>query len=531
MICPPKCTDSEKTCPVDSKQPGCKENDICVTREKANDGILCTGVCPVNCPDDKLHCPQPNDPESGCKNLPKCQPKQKDKDKKYCSFQECPLFCEKSEHLCSGKVGNDGCKEADNCVAKLKNNITKEYCPGTCPVDCQQDELLCKGQQQCGTGCFTADTCKPKATNLQGEYCPDDSSSHGCSVDCCDDSLPCLVERKNLGCEGRIKYFPKSFGNGGKPCPKPSDCPTICEHDQLLCEVNEKDETGCKKPDICIQKDKDSIGNLCVAYCPVDCKNDEILCLGHKNKLGCKEPDSCEKRAKKLWGFEKGDPCPGVCPKEGCEPGEILCPSQLDPCNGCPLEETCAKKHMDKNGMPCPDDSASHGCPKTCYYEDDPMNDNNANELILCTMKENQKGCKPEEHCVPRAKALSGEPCPLDSVCEPQCSPDETQCPKGVDSDGCKRPDVCLKTETDIDGVPCESQCPQICEENQISCSVKPLSNGCPGLNSCIDKGSFGKNNLGEPCPAYCTPICPDGTDHTFSEDECELPPTCATGI
>ena len=530
MICPPTCTESEKRCPVDPDQTGCKQKEICVSRDKATDGTLCTGVCPVNCPKDKFLCPQPNDPETGCKNSPICHPKQKDRNNEYCSLQECPIICDESEHLCSGVVGHNGCKDADNCVPKLLNNNNNEYCPGTCPVNCRNDQILCKGQKDCGTGCFATDTCVTKATNINTEYCPDDSSSHGCPVDCCDGSLPCLVERTNLNCKGKIKCFPRSTGNGKTPCPDTSDCPTICENNEVLCKVNEKDENGCKKPDVCIQKDKDFSGNLCVGNCPVDCNFDEILCSGHKNKLGCKEPNSCQKRAKKLWGLEKGDLCPGVCPKGSCEADKLLCPAELDPCNGCPLEETCVSKYKDKNGVYCPDTSASHGCPKTCYYKDDPMNEKNANDLILCTKKENVIGCKPEEHCVPQTKDASGEYCPLGSVCEAQCLHDETLCPMGIDSEGCKRPDECLKTSMDIDQTPCKNQCPQICEESQISCAVEPLSNGCPGFNKCIDKASFGENNEGKPCPAYCTPLCPQGktlTEHGHDEDGCEISPTC----
>ena len=370
---------------------------------------MCTGFCPVSCPEDKFLCPQPDNPETGCKNPPECHPKQNDIDSNYCSFQECPIICDESEHLCIGKDGPDGCKEASKCVPKHMSNNNGEYCPGRCDVDCQDDEILCKGQQHCDTGCFASDTCATKSKDIQSEYCPDSSSSHGCTIECCNDSTPCVVERTALGCKGRIECLPKSYGNDSTPCPETSVCPTLCEENEILCKVDETDERNCKKPDICIQKDIDNNGDLCIVNCPIKCNDDEILCEGIKNKLGCKEPDSCQKRSKKLWGSEKGDLCPGICPKGSCESDKILCHGERDACNGCPLEETCVSKHKDINGMNCPDNSASHGCPKTCYYKDDSKNDNNSNELFLCTKKENQMGCKPEEHCVRREKDSNGE--------------------------------------------------------------------------------------------------------------------------
>ena len=182
--------------------------------------------------------------------------------------------------------------------------------------------------------------------------------------------------------------------------------------------------------------------------------------------------------------------------------------------------------------MNCPDTSASHGCPKTCYYKDDSKNDNNSNELFLCTEKENQMGCKPEEHCVRREKDSNGEYCP-DIACPVQCDSGEILCPNGIASNGCKHPDVCFKKVMDLGGMPCERQCPQVCEEWQISCAVELLLNGCPGINSCTDKVSFGTDKTGEQCPAYCIPTCPEGTTLTqggHGEDGCKIPPTCTRG-
>merc|ERR1712154_737650 len=122
----------------------------------------------------------------------------------------------------------------------------------------------------------------------------------------------------------------------------------------------------------------------------------------------------------------------GYCPSQ-CLTHEILCPSQLDPCNGCPTEEVCREAIKDKNGIFCPGKeiegldsqdtslrkggylSFSHNCPKLCREEEGE---------VLCPAYEDENGCKPEAECMMRTTDDNGDWCPSHSVCQKQCQKD-----------------------------------------------------------------------------------------------------------
>ena len=146
LICAQECKDDELECPGGTDSDGCKENVFCHSKGTGNNGQICPGFCPFECPEGKMKCPSPNDPLTGCKVAPECIPKQNDDQGNECPYQECPVVCDITEILCTGKVDHRGCKEGDTCVPKGTDN-SGELCPGTCPVECGPEEILCKGQE------------------------------------------------------------------------------------------------------------------------------------------------------------------------------------------------------------------------------------------------------------------------------------------------------------------------------------------------------------------------------------------------
>lgn len=530
LICPPICEEDEIQCPGGSDENGCPQNDVCMSKGRTNDGDICPGVCPVICSDDKITCPQPDDPETGCQNAPICVPIKKDVSGKECSLQQCPLLCEESENFCSGEKDRYGCQEKDICVPKNISS-TNEYCPGICPVKCEDDEILCSGQKDCETGCFSSDTCVPKEKDVNGNFCPDDSASHGCPIKCCNNTIPCEVTDGNLGCLGTVECLARSQGHNGTFCPASSDCPVHCKENEIQCPVFERDEDGCRKPDLCVHQDRDINGDLCPAHCPVRCREDEILCPGHRNLLNCLEQDICVFRETKKWGDDKGGLCPAYCPIKACKDDEILCPTQLDPCDGCPSEDVCVPKQKDFNGEYCPDNSASHGCPITCATESYEA----TKEQYLCDLDADLVGCKPEARCIHRAINNNGEFCPGESVCQNNCANDEINCYDDADSLGCRRPDICLKKGNDKDGYLCQNrQCPKTCQRDQIRCPGQVKANGCVDEDMCLDLESFGVGNDRQLCSAYCEDTCREGevlVDNGKDDNGCTIPPTCSSGI
>ena len=302
-----------------------------------------------------------------------------------------------------------------------------------------------------------------------------------------------------------------------------------CDENEIKCPVFEKDELGCVKPDICVHQDRDTNGDLCPSHCPVKCKDDAILCPGHRNDLNCLEADHCVKREKKKWGDDKGGLCPGYCPVE-CKEGEILCATQLDPCDGCPSEPLCVPKQKNLNGEYCPENSASHGCPKSCAID----SYESSKGYVLCDVAEDLLGCKPEAKCLARAINNNGDYCPEVSVCQAMCEIDEIRCNDGFDSQGCRRSDICIKRGSDKDGVLCQSrQCPKICNDDQIRCPGGEKPNGCIDEDQCLDLESFGVGNDRKLCPAYCQEACSAGSflvDNGVDDNGCIIPPTCSDG-
>ena len=526
LVCIPNCDDDELICPGTILSNGCQENDYCHPKGKSSDGSTCPGFCPDECESDEILCSSPSDTNTGCDVAPVCLPKQKDDNGNECTYQQCPLTCTDTEELCKGSLDHQGCREEDSCITKGTSN-SGELCPGICPVNCHEQEIKCKGQVIFGggpyAGCVDSDECKPKAKDLNREYCPDESASHECPITCPPEEVVCPPSTTTLGCLEEAECSPKSKDGDGNWCPYESDCPPNCDPNEVACPGG-TDQNGCKVPDICLHQDRDINGNLCTVHCPEDCEENEVLCPGSKNDLGCPGPDICVVRPIKTTGNDEGGLCPGWCPAI-CEHNEILCPSQTDPCDGCPTEEICVPAKTDKNGDFCPgldpqneQLSSSHGCPTLCDV---------LNGYVLCPSEEDSIGCKPEAECRLLSVDANGQYCPSHSVCPVLCKSDEILCHNGIDSVGCSIQDSCIPIGQDKDGVNCERSCPPQCTEQQARCGGKELPNGCFGADTCVDLTQDSDGNL---CPVVCPIECkqdeisiPGGLD----SKGCPIPSVC----
>jgi len=502
--CQVDCSAEEILCNVPDTQTGCKQNDICVHKGFDFSGVaLCNGACPIECGDDQNYCPLP-DNDSGCKVEAECIDKQKDHNGNICAYQQCPVHCSGKFHFCEGEYDSDGCKEEDKCVLK-QTSVTGALCPGTCPVTCQNGEILCEGQIEYGDtiykGCKGQDICKVKAKNENEVYCPEDSASHLCAKACPPHEVLCEPYNGPLGCKGPNECHVRSKDDEDELCPSTADCPIHCTTNEYNCNTG-IDDKGCKLPEDCVTKKRGFDGEVCPLHCPKICSENQLFCDGGIEETGCEAPSACVDKTTHKWGpiFEEDEnsQCPGYCPAQ-CHSHEVLCPSQLDPCNGCPTEEVCREAIKNKDGVFCAGKeqpgkdalptslrkggylSFSHNCPKLCREE---------SGEVLCPAYEGEDGCKPEAQCVQRVKGSNDEWCPSTSVCEKQC-------PKGFK--------LCVYEEID---------------EN--NCKVEP---------SCVAKGRNTKTNLY--CPGDCPPICSKGeTLESPGEDEngCAKPSYCAGG-
>ena len=489
FICPPDCKDNELMCPGGTDCDGCRENDHCIQKDMNSNGELCPGFCPFECPEDTVRCPVPDDSVTGCAREPECIPKQKNIRNNDCADQEvCAAVCADTEILCTGRKDEQGCKEADTCEPRYTSK-NGDLCPGTCPArNCGPDEILCKGQEDCN-GCKTADYCVTKAKDINGDYCPDDSASHGCSIICCGDNVECPAKMSSLGCmeKRESKCTPRKKDHVGQYCPDDTVCPIHCAPNEVKCSRTGKDERGCDLLDYCVKQQKDIFGRPCAVQCPIDCGNDHIFCPGNTNELGCQNQGTCEKRGIKQWGSDKGGHCPAFC-QNICQHGELLCPQQVDPCDGCVIPSVCRTKVKDVNGEFCPDDSASHGCPKLCF-ENVIVGRPNNHEVAWCPgiVQENHLGCKPEQKCYMRVFDVNGDYCPCSSVCPVQCCPyTEMECLNGFDLKGCKRQNTCVPKASDNDGNPCNNACPPVCGTEERFCTGSLLPNGCREAGECV---------------------------------------------
>ena len=300
------------------------------------------------------------------------------------------------------------------------------------------------------------------------------------------------------GCELQTTCVQIGHGYSGQLCS--GFCPAQCKDNENKCPGGTDPETDCALPDVCIPKQINNNGEYCSSQaCPLTCEHGEHLCKGAIQLDGCREEDRCTM----LVESKQGELCGGTCPIE-CKDGWIKCQgitSYTPPHEGCIGQDICHIKFKDKNYQYCPDESASHGCPKACPPDE-----------VLCPPAETELGCLLEKVCRPRSKDEGGNYCPDSSDCPTVCKPYEINCAGGISDDGCKLPDLCIKQHRDFNGDQCPFHCPQVCSDEQVLCPGQrnPIT-GCIGSDQCKDKGyhRWGLTR-GALCPGWCSAICND---------------------
>ena len=139
--------------------------------------------------------------------------------------------------------------------------------------------------------------------------------------------------------------FAFAYEDPSSRCAPPSPDPT-CNANQILCPGVTSLYNGCKSPGFCMDKLhpwlKDNDGNPCPASCPVgvcDVRAKEKLCLSPPVN-GCYSLGYCVP-------FNNDTNCHGTCSTPTCneEAGEILCPGGINPSDGCPIDDQCAKPY------------------------------------------------------------------------------------------------------------------------------------------------------------------------------------------
>jgi len=511
VICDCNCNnETEICCPRPDDDNGCAVQSVCEPRGVNMHNEICPGFCEVTCPFPTIECEQPDDPSNGCPTPSNCEMKQVDNSDKYCDFQQCKLTCEFTHHLCEGDELHDGCKTEDICHPKQPNDLSPDgLCPGVCPLECQDWEINCKGQVDyigpVHQYCVGQDVCHVKAKDINDEWCPDESASHGCYKTCPPEEILCPPKESILGCLEEAECTPRTKDDQDDWCPDHSDCPTVCPPYHVNCPGG-VDDGGCKNPDQCIPEERDFNGDICPVHCPENCDLDtEMKCPGVKNPItGCKTKEKCIPKGTHQWGETPGTECPGWCPAI-CNDDEILCPSYTDPCNGCPTEEICRQAIKNVNGVFCPGKeytirhegedyrenknrrggflSATHNCPVYCKEW---------NGEVQCPVYEDVLGCKPEALCVVRQikSEVNGtkEYCPATSVCPKQCPVGEHLCHYAEnDEEGCHYEDLCIAIPKDTFGAPCaDPACPPRCLWSQTKQDNGIDDKGCPLPATCV---------------------------------------------
>ena len=529
LWCQIECNANQIKCPGQEDENGCKETDVCIDRAVGDDGQLCPGYCPSECDVQAQHsCFTP--PENGCPQAPSCEQKQTDAAGHTCDEQHCPVTCSEDEACFPGEQNSNGCYGAAVVVPIKKNDLGYQcavHRPKVCDplheVKCDADTI----QDGTQIGCETDEICKPKERATNGEFCPDESDSHGCPITCPEDHEKCPTRTLESGCKEQARCTPCKKDKNGECCPTSSNCPALCQPHQRECIEYGEDDNGCPLPRVCVDVTRDYYGDLCPVYCPGKCEKNQIRCEGQESNKGCPSPPFCVPVPKKLWGDDDGEWCPAFCPVY-CKEWEQLCESVQDPCDGCPTEAVCKPKAKDENGIYCPVESASHGCDISCKTLD-------GLETICAAYDDPAApGCKERLTCLARPTGNDGRLCPSLSVCPKKCARYEKQCATGYDEHGCKLPDACIAYPVDDIGQQClDFECPPKCDEEvekycQGAYKFNSLGQLCPERDYCIDR-PLDKN--GNRCPGHCDPTCVGGFQLKSStgvdKRGCPLAATC----
>lgn len=234
------------------EQPGCRPKGKCLPLDsipKDISGNDCPkeSVCGCCCKAGEKCCEQGIGPD-GCKKPEKCEPKMEG-----CEAH-CPcvdgLTCADGEKCCPGHKNEHGCEDppvCTQCGTKTEGNCKGELCDCFCPASCELPlEIPCKAQIDCD-GCHTPEVCLPRAKNVNGIFCDDDSASHGCPTICNEQAgeTDCIPEPDVLGCKGKAVCVQRITDINGNFCP----CATACQINQ--CPEGGLDNLGCPLDVLC----------------------------------------------------------------------------------------------------------------------------------------------------------------------------------------------------------------------------------------------------------------------------------------
>jgi len=507
----------------------CKLPDTCCTRPIGDDNKPCPCWCPEECKDDENTCPCDAwdiiANGLGCPCKPKCEKKTTLEAGQYCDPQQCTLRCNATtEKKCGCEQRPDGCFELAFCVEPdIPVSCSDLPCEKCCPVDCKYDEVCCHGYEIYkgeNTGCFTCDVCVIACEDKYGYKCPSNSACHPCpEFECPEDHHICPARSYECGCKEPLTCTKCTKGKNHQCCPPSKTCPPLCKPHECVCCHSDLDEEGCPRPCECVEIVRDYYGDECKCHCVGICHQPDQCgpCPGKKDDKGCEEISFCRQNEKKQWGKKAencdDDYCPCWCPPH-CHNNEIVCETYPDPCNGCPVEPTCKPIACDKDGLKCPENSASHGCPIGCKGVLD------GSEVICPPGNDpNRPGCKKPLCCLPRIRCEKIGYCPVHSVCKTECANNEKQCSRGVDENGCANKDVCIPHPTDAEtGALCPNfQCPEICDERiqkycqgevKIVEDIEYCGLRCPERDYCVERENLG-GEKGR-CPGICQASCAD---------------------
>ena len=321
-----------------------------------------------------------------------------------------------------------------------------------------------------------------------------------CDANCNNETeIECAEGKDNNGCEKQPICKAKGRGNNNVICE--GYCDEVCPSNTNTCQQPPNDD-GCATKDACEPKQVDNNGNYCdEQHCKLTCSIEDQLCEGETID-GCKEADVCV--PKQTNENSPDGLCPGTCPVE-CQNGWILCTGQIDYYGdvhkGCKAQDICVVCAKDANGQCCPEESDSHGCPKTCPPG-----------TVLCPARDGPLGCKEEPECNDRSTNGDDEYCPESSDCPTVCPPNHVNCPGGVDDTGCKNPDLCIEEHRDFNGDICPVHCPENCKDDEVFCpGTRSPINGCYSKDTCADKETHQWGETpGAACPGWCPAICND---------------------
>ena len=116
-------------------------------------------------------------------------------------------------------------------------------------------------------GCKGPNVCRTKVKDINGDFCPEKSDSHGCPITCPEDQVLCETRVDFLGCKEQAFCHNRTKDNSGNFCPESSDCPALCHPYEVSCP-GDVDKNGCKEPDVCVEQERSFAGELCTIQCP-----------------------------------------------------------------------------------------------------------------------------------------------------------------------------------------------------------------------------------------------------------------------